>query len=73
MAKRWRDLTSRQRRLIIGAAAVETALKVAMLIDLRRRPPSAVRGPKWAWAVTALANTAGVAPLTYFILGRRRD
>ena len=73
VAKRWRDLSARQRRLIIAAAAVETALKVAMLIDLRRRPASSVRGPKWAWAATALSNTAGIAPLSYFILGRRRD
>jgi hypothetical protein len=73
VAKRWRDLSARQRRLILAGAAVETALKVAMLVDLRRRPASAVRGPKWAWAATAIANTAGIAPLSYFILGRRRD
>jgi hypothetical protein len=73
VARRWSDLSSRQRGLIIAAAGVETALKLAMLIDLRRRPASEVRGPKWAWAATALANTAGVAPLSYFLLGRRRE
>jgi hypothetical protein len=41
-----------------------------MLIDLRRWRPSEVRGPKWLWASTALVNTAGIAPLSYFIVGR---
>jgi hypothetical protein len=72
MAKRWSDLSSRQRGLIIAAAAVETALKVAMLVDLRRRDASEVRGPKWLWASTALFNSAGIAPLSYFAVGRRR-
>jgi hypothetical protein len=73
VAKRWRDLSSGQRRLIVVAAAVEAALKVVMLVDLRRRPPDSVRGPKRAWAASALLNTAGIAPLAYFVLGRRRD
>jgi hypothetical protein len=72
VAKRWGDLSARQRKIIIVAAVVETALKVAMLIDLRRRPAGEVRGPKWAWATTALANSAGIAPLCYFLVGRRR-
>jgi hypothetical protein len=72
MVKRWSDLSTRQRRLIIAAAAAETALKVAMLVDLRRRNASEVRGPKWLWAASALINSAGIAPLSYFVLGRRR-
>jgi hypothetical protein len=68
--KRWSDLSKGQRRIIIAAAAAEAALKAAMLIDLRRRPAGQVRGPKWLWASTALINTAGIAPLTYFIVGR---
>ena len=72
MAKRWSDLSPRQRGAIIAGAAVETALKVAMLVDLRRRDPSQVRGPKWLWASTALINSAGIAPLSYLVLGRRR-
>ena len=69
MAKQRSDLSKRQRR-IIAAAAAEPALKTAMLIDLARRPASHVRGPKWLWASTALVNTAGIAPLSYFIVGR---
>jgi hypothetical protein len=70
MAKHWSELSKRQRRIILAAAAAETILKAAMLIDLRRRPFSQVRGPKWLWASTALVNTAGIAPLSYFIVGR---
>jgi hypothetical protein len=75
MAKQRRNLTTRrfttrQRRIIIAAAAAETALKAAMLIDLRRRPAAQVRGPKWLWASTALINTAGIAPVSYFLVGR---
>jgi hypothetical protein len=43
-----------------------------MLIDLKRRPASQVRGPKWLWASTALLNSAGVVPVYYFIVGRVR-
>jgi hypothetical protein len=70
MAKQRSDLSKGQRQIIIVAAAAEAALKAAMLIDLRRRPADQVRGPKWLWASTALVNTAGIAPLSYFIVGR---
>jgi len=70
MTKHWSDLSKRQRRFVVAAAAVEGVLKAAMLIDLSRRPAGQVRGPKWLWASTALVNTAGLAPLSYFILGR---
>ena len=72
MAKRWSDLSTRQRRLIIVAGVVETALKVAMLLDLRGRDAAEVRGSKRLWAATALINSAGIAPLSYFAFGRRR-
>jgi hypothetical protein len=70
MAKQRSNLSDRQHRIIIAVAAVEAALKAAMLIDLKRRPAGQVRGPKWLWASTALLNTAGIAPLTYFFVGR---
>lgn len=71
--RRWNDLSDRQRTLVIAAAVAETALKVAMLVDLRRRPASRVRGPKWLWASTALINSAGLAPIAYFTFGRVGD
>jgi hypothetical protein len=71
---KWSNLSKRNQRLIIAAGLVETSLKAAALIDLERRPASQVRGPKWAWipALTIL-NSAGIAPITYFVWGRTRD
>jgi hypothetical protein len=72
--KKWSDLSKRSQRLIIAAAVAETILKAAALVDLKRRPASEIRGPKWAWipAVT-LINSFGCAPLAYFAFGRRRQ
>ena len=71
--RQWSDLSQRDRNLIIAAAAAEAALKVAALADLRRRPASQIRGPKWLWAVfVAGVNSAGGAPISYFLFGRRR-
>jgi len=50
----------------------ETGLKAAVLIDLRRRPSSQVRGSKRMWTAAMLVNSAGVLPLSYFAFGRRR-
>jgi hypothetical protein len=72
MATSWSDLSERQRRFIIGVAAVETAAKVAMLIDLKRRRPDQVRGSRALWASTALINSAGLLPAAYFLVGRLR-
>jgi hypothetical protein len=71
--RRWSDLSKRTRRLIIVAAVAEGSLKTAALIDLKRRPASQVRGPKWIWAViVGIVNSCGAASLSYFAFGRRR-
>jgi hypothetical protein len=58
---------------IVLGAIVEGILKIAALVDLKRRPASEVRGRKWVWAsVVTLANSVGVVPLAYFLVGRRR-
>jgi hypothetical protein len=72
MARRWSDLSDRSRRLIIAAAIAEASLKTAVLIDLKRRPASQIRGSKRMWLVAAvLVNSAGIGPLSYFVFGRR--
>jgi hypothetical protein len=72
--KKWNELSSRTRRLIIAGSVFEGLLKVAALIDLARRPAAEVRGSKlrWALAVT-LVNSVGAVPGAYFAYGRRRS
>lgn len=70
--KQWSDLSDRNRRLLIAAAAAEGILKVAALIDIRRRPATQIRGPKWLWATAVtVISSAGVLPVSYFVFGRR--
>jgi len=71
--RQWSDLSPRSRGLIVAAATAEAGLKAAALIDIKRRPASQIRGPKWLWAaVVVLVNSFGGAPLSYFLFGRRR-
>jgi Family of unknown function (DUF5652) len=72
-AKRWSDLDESTRKLIIAVVVAEGILKVAALIDIKRRPASQIRGPKWLWApVVAVVNSAGMVPISYFVFGRRQ-
>jgi hypothetical protein len=74
MKKRWKDLPQNQRRMIIVGVVLEGIVKLLALRDLKRRPAEEVRGPKWLWGgVIAGANSAGLVPAAYFLLGRRRD
>jgi len=71
---RWSDLSERNRRLLIAVAVADGALRVAALIDIRRRPADQIRGRKRVWATAvALVNSAGVVPISYFVFGRRRQ
>jgi hypothetical protein len=71
--RRWSDLDERSRRLIVFGGIVETVLKAAALVDLKRRPAEQIRGPKWVWVlVVTLVNAMGGAPLAYFLAGRRK-
>jgi hypothetical protein len=73
MNRRWSDLSERNRRLLVVGAVFEGVLKIAALIDLKRRPAGEVRGRKWVWAtVITLANSVGVVPISYYLFGRRR-
>jgi hypothetical protein len=69
-AKKWSDLSSRQRTAIKIAALSELTLKILMLADISRRPASQIRGPKAAWRAAAIVNTIG--PVCYFLFGRKR-
>lgn len=67
--RRWKDLSSGQRTAIVALAVGQVALAGAAWVDLARRPPEAVRGPKAAWAIGIAVNWVG--PIAYFTLGRR--
>lgn len=70
--RRWSDLTERQRRLILIGVTYEGILKIAALVDLKRRPADQVRGRKWVWATAVfLVNSVGAVPLAYFRYGRK--
>ena len=71
--KQWSDLSERNRKLLIAAGVVEGCLKIAALIDNKRRPASQIRGPKWLWAaVVTVVSSAGLLPISYFVFGRKR-
>jgi hypothetical protein len=70
--RHWSDLSQRTRRLLTITAVTEGMLKLAALIDIKRRPASQFRGPKWLWATTVtVVSSAGVVPISYFVFGRR--
>jgi hypothetical protein len=69
--KKWSDLSEGQRNAIKVLALAELTLKIAMLVDIRRRPPSQIRGPKRLWRAAAAVNTLG--PVSYFAFGRRHQ
>lgn len=72
LARRWSELSDRERRWILVASAVEGALKVAALVDIKRRPAEQIRGSKAVWATAVgLVNSVGLIPIGYFVLGRR--
>jgi hypothetical protein len=70
MPEKWSDLTPGQQNAIKLLALTELIAKIAMLIDIRRRPASQIRGPKRLWRAAAAVNTIG--PVSYFVFGRRR-
>jgi len=72
--KQWSDLSERNRKLLIAVGVVEGCLKIAALIDIKRRPASKIRGPKWLWAaVVSVVSSAGLLPISYFVFGRKRQ
>jgi len=70
--QRWNALSRPQRVAIVVLGLFEAVAKAAMLVDLRRRPAEQVRGRKRLWAATALVNSAGLAQVAYFVVGRKR-
>ena len=68
--RRWSDLSTAQRTLILVAAAAQLTLLGAALTDLHRRAAQDVNGPRALWAALSFINFIG--PISYFAVGRRR-
>ena len=65
------DLNGQQKLILLVVLIVHVILARFTLRDLRRRPVSAVRGPKRLWRIWATTNTTG--SLAYWLVGRRRE
>ncbi|HET8680990.1 MAG TPA: PLDc N-terminal domain-containing protein [Micromonosporaceae bacterium] len=68
--RQWRELSSRERTVVVVLGAAELALTATAAMDLYRRPPAGVRGPKAAWWPAIFVQPVG--PLAYLAFGRRR-
>jgi hypothetical protein len=68
--KKWADLSRRQQALALSGAVVQVGLLSAALLDLRKRSPDELNGPKPAWVAACFVNFVG--PISYFVFGRKR-
>lgn len=70
MAKRsLHDLSPAQQRAIAIGGAVQVALQLWVLLDLRRRDDAGLRGSKRLWRWASFINFVG--PIAYLVGGRR--
>ena len=67
--RKWKDLSQRQRALVLVAASIQLSLAATAFTDLARRPAEQVRGRKIAWVPVIMLNTIG--PIIYFVFGVR--
>lgn len=68
--RRWDEMSTPQKAMVVLGGAVQIALAVAAWIDLAKRRPEQVKGPKARWAGIIGINFVG--PIAYFAFGRRR-
>lgn len=69
--RRWQDLSPANRALIVTGATVQLGLLTAAQLDIRKRTPEQLNGPRWLWVVISFVNFVG--PIAYFVLGRRES
>lgn len=69
--KKWSELSTSSRTLIVVGGAAELLLLAAALFDIKRRPANLIRGSKWMWSALAFIDVIG--PLAYFAFGRKRS
>jgi hypothetical protein len=67
--KKWSELSSGAKALVVLAAIAELVLTTVALKDLRSRTRDELRGPKWLWRLVSFVQPVG--PIAYLVLGRR--
>lgn len=68
--KKWSEMSTPQRVVVVLGGIVQIALAIAAWSDLAKRSPEQVNGPKARWAGIISINFVG--PIAYFAFGRRR-
>jgi len=67
--KKWAELTSAQKTVILTVASIEMSLTATAAVDLVRRPASQVHGRKGLWALALFVQPVG--PVAYLWTHRR--
>jgi len=70
MAKKWAELGTAQRAVVIALGAVQLSLAASAWADLATRSREETTGSKRTWAAVIAVNFVG--PLSYFRWGRRK-
>lgn len=68
---RWKDLSPQTKMRFMVMGAIQIALLVTALWDIRRRPATEIRGRKGLWMAISFINFVG--PIAYFIFGRKPE
>ena len=69
--REWKDLSPLARAGVVAGATIQLGLLIAALVDMFRRRPDQVRGPRALWVAVSGVNFFG--PIAYFVFGRRRN
>ena len=65
----YRRLGPGAQRAVLALLALEAVAITAAEVDIQRRPPDRIRGPKLLWRLIATQNVIG--PAAYFGLARK--
>ena len=66
--RQWRRLSPPQRTMMVAGVVVQVTLFAAAQVDITKRNPEEIRGPKLLWRLICLVNFIG--PILYFSIGR---
>jgi Phospholipase_D-nuclease N-terminal len=68
--RRWADMSGAERAMILTLGSIELALTAVAGVDLYRRQPEDIRGPKALWWPIIFVQPVG--PIAYLKFGRRQ-